>query len=389
MMKNTVNNFTNVISLTSILLVLTLTLASCNSKEKSETGNTDASMENVDQDAITITENQFKSGGMELGKISMREFNTVVKANGMFAVPPQNQADVSAYFAGYVKDINLLPGNEVKRGQLLFTVENPEYVQVQQDFLEAQGRLSYLKSDYERQKELMADNVTSKKNFLKAESEYTVTLAQYQSIKKKLSLMNINPNTLTGENIRSVIGVTSPLSGYATTINASKGMYLNPSDVAVTVTNTDDLHIELKIFEKDLPMVKTGQQINVRLQNDTDNVYKGVVHLVNKSINTQDRTVAIHGDLVNEKEAKLFAPGMYIEAEILTTSAEHPALPSEAVANIDNDSFVLVKEDTTNFKRILVKIGTTNNGFTQILNADDFEPNSEFLTRGAFNLITE
>ena len=62
--------------------------------------------------------------------------------------------------------------------------------------------------------------------------------------------MNINPNTLSGENIRSVISVPSPLTGYATTINATKGMYLNPSDVAVTVTNTDDLHIELKIFEK-------------------------------------------------------------------------------------------------------------------------------------------
>ena len=386
-MKNTFNNLTNFISLTSIVLLLTL--ASCNSKEKSETANTDAVIENVDQEVITITENQFKSGGMELGKITLQEFNTIVKANGIFAVPPQNQSDVSAYFAGYVKNISLLPGHAVKKGQVLFTIENPQYVQVQQDFLEAKARLNYLKSDYERQKVLMADNVTSKKNFLKAESEYTVTLAQYQSLKKKLSLMNINPNTLTGENIRSVVNVTSPLSGYATTINARKGMYLNPSDVAMTVTNTDDLHIELKIFEKDLPMVKEGQQINVRLQNDRDNVYKGKVHLVNKAINAQERTVDIHGDLVNEEEAKLFAPGMYIEGEILTTSSEHPALPSESIANIDNDFFVLVKEDDTNFKRVLVKIGTTNNGFTQILNATDFEPNTEFLIKGAFNLITE
>ncbi len=389
MMKNRVHNSTKVRVLTSTLLLLMLMLASCNSKEKSEAGTAEAAIENEDRDVITITENQFTSGGMELGTIAMQEFNTVVKANGMFAVPPQNQADVSAFFAGYVKDITLLPGHAIKKGQVLFTIENPEYVQAQQDFLEAQGRLSYLKSDYERQKELMADNVTSKKNFLKAESEYTVTLAQYQSLKKMLSLMNINPNTLTGDNIRSVISVLSPLSGYATTINATKGMYLNPSDIAVTVTNTDDLHIELKIFEKDLPMVKTGQQINVRLQNDMDNIYKGEVHLVNKSINAQNRTVDVHGDLVNEEEVKLFAPGMYIEAEILTTSAEHPALPSEAVANIDNDYFVLVKENTTTFKRVLVKIGATNNGFTQILNAADFKPNMEFLTKGAFNLITE
>ncbi len=388
-MKNTLNILSHSIYFKSLLLAIVLAFASCNSKEKSEAANTDTAETIEDVDVITITESQFNSGEMKVGKITMQEFNTNVRANGMFAVPPQNQADVSTYFAGYVKDIKLLPGDIVKKGQVLFTIENPEYVQAQQDFLEAKGRLNYLKSDYERQKELLADNVTSKKNFLKAESEYTVTLAQYQSLKKKLSLMNINPNSLSGENIRSVISVLSPLSGYATTINATKGMYLNPSDIAITVTNTDDLHIELKIFEKDLPMVKIGQQINVRLQNDIDNIYKGRVHLVNKAINIQDRTVDIHGDLINEAEAKLFAPGMYIEAEIITSSSEHPALPKQAVANIDNDYFVLVKENASTFRRVLVKIGTTNNGFTQILNANDFDQNAEFLTEGAFNLITE
>lgn len=388
-MKNTNKKTSNFRYFKSFLLLAIMTLVSCNSKEKTEVANTVASTDIENPDVVSITENQFKSGDMELGKITIQPFNTIVKANGMFAVPPENQADVSAYFAGYVKNISLLPGDAVKKGQALFTIENPEYVQVQQNFLEAKGRLNYLKSDYERQKELMADNVTSKKNFLKAESEYAVTLAQYQSLKKRLSLMNINPNTLSGENIRSVISVPSPLSGYVTTINATKGMYLNPSDVAITVTNIDDLHIELKIFEKDLPMVKVGQPINVRLQNNNNKVYQGKVHLVNKAINIQDRTVNILGYLVNESEAKLFAPGMYIEGEILTTTAEYPALPVEAVANIDNDYFVLVKENGMNFKRVLVKIGATNNGFIEIVNADDFKLDTEFLTKGVFNLITE
>lgn len=388
-MKNTRNNSTNFIAFKSLLLIAILALSSCNSKEKTELENAETTEAATDIDIITITDNQFKSGNMEVGKITNQPFNTVVKANGTFAVPPENQADVSAYFAGYVKDIYLLPGDSVKKGQTLFTIENPEYVQIQQDFLEAKGRLNYLKSDYERQKELVADNVTSRKNFLKAESDYNVTLAQFQSLKKRLNLMNINPNTLSGENIRSVISVPSPISGYATTINATKGMYLNPSDVAITVTNTDDLHIELKIFEKDLPKVKEGQSIIVKLQNDKAKVYEGKVHLVNKAINLQDRTVAIHGDLVNKSDVKLFAPGMYIEGEILTTTTEYPALPSEAVANIDNDYFVLVKENGTTYKRVLVKIGATNNGLIQIVNADDFIPNTEFLTKGAFNLITE
>lgn len=388
-MKKILNNLETQFPIKVLLLMVLLGMASCSSKEKMETIKKDAPIEAKAFKVITLTESQFNSGEMKLGKISLQEFTTVVKANGMFAVPPQNQADVSAYFAGYVKDIALLPGDVVKKGQVLFTIENPEYIQVQQDFLEAKGQLTYLRSDYERQKELMEDNVTSQKSLLKAESEYSVTLARYQSLKKRLSLMNIDPNTLSGENIRSVIGVPSPLSGYATAIHVSRGMYLNPSDVAVTVTNTDDLHIELKIFEKDLPRVKVGQEIKVSTQSDMDQVYKGMIHLVNKTIDEKDRTVAVHGDLINEEEAKLFAPGMYIEAEIQTTSVQHPALPSEALANIDNDYFVLAKENDTTFKRLLVKIGTSNNGYTEILNANEFDENTEFLTKGTFNLITE
>ncbi|HEY9221752.1 MAG TPA: efflux RND transporter periplasmic adaptor subunit [Lutibacter sp.] len=380
--------FNNHLRLKGTLVLLLVILASCNSKNPSEAAETNPS-ENMDSDTITITESQFVASNMALGKLTLQDFGTSIKANGMFDVPPENKASVSAYFAGYVKNISLLPGDAVKKGQVLFTIENPEYVQVQQDFLEAKGRLKYLKSDYDRQKLLLDDQVTSQKNFLKAESEYTVNLVQYQALKKKLGLMNINVNTLTGENIRSVINVLSPLSGYVTSIAVDKGMFLNPSDVAMTITNNDRLHIALKIFEKDLPLVKVGQIIRVKLQNDNKQVYEGKVHLVNKAINMEGRTIDVHGDLINEDDAKLFAPGMYVEAEIMIATEKLLALPQESVANIEKDFFVLVKHNATSFKRMPVKIGATDNGFVQIINADDFDSNTEFLTKGAFNLISE
>ncbi len=378
----------NTIQLKGFLVVFTILLMSCNSKSKQDAiviNDADTSENNT----MTITKSQFESSNMELGKITKVEFNTMVKANGMFDVPPQNKASVSAYFAGYVKNITLLPGDVVKKGQVLFTLENPEYVQIQQDFLEAKSKLNYLKADYERQKTLLADNVTSKKNYLKAESEYKVTKTQYQSLLKRLSLMNINPNTLSGESITSIISVLSPISGNVSSIEASKGMFLNPSDVALTVTNSDHLHLELKIFEKDLPLVKEGQPIKIHVQGNNNSTYDGEVHLINRSINAQDRTINIHGDLVNKDDAKLFAPGMYIETDILTSSNQFNALPTEAVVNIENAYFALIKQGETTYKKVLVNIGESSNGFTQILNASDFPKDSEFITKGAFNMITE
>ncbi|WP_339918177.1 efflux RND transporter periplasmic adaptor subunit [Yeosuana marina] len=382
------SNLKNTIQLKGFLVVFTILLMSCNSKSKQDVIVINDS-DTLENNMLTITKSQFESSDMELGKMEKVEFNTMVKANGMFDVPPQNKATVSAYFAGYVKSITLLPGDIVKKGQVLFTLENPEYVQIQQDFLEAKSKLNYLKADYERQKTLLADNVTSKKNFLKAESEYKVTQAQYQSLKKRLSLMSINPNTLSGESITSIISVLSPISGNVSSIEASKGMFLNPSDIALTVTNGDHLHLELKIFEKDLPLVKEGQPIKIHLQGDSNATYDGEVHLINRSINAQDRTIDIHGDLVNEDDAKLFAPGMYIETDILTSSNQFDALPTEAIVNIENAHFALIKQNDTSYKKVLVNIGESSNGFTHILNASDFPKDSEFITKGAFNMITE
>ncbi|MFH6769933.1 efflux RND transporter periplasmic adaptor subunit [Gaetbulibacter aquiaggeris] len=382
------NNFKNIISLIGFLIIVSVSLVSCNSKNKEDVITIETS-ESSEKDMITITDAQFVSSEMELGKITKHEFITSVKANGMFDVPPENKATVSAYFAGYVKNISLLPGDIVKKGQVLFTLENPEYIQIQQDFLEAKSKLNYLKADYERQKTLVADNVTSQKNYLKAESDYKVTLAQYQSLQKKLSLMNINSNTLTGDSIRSIMNVMSPISGIVTSIEVSKGMFLNPSDIAMTVTNTDHLHLELKIFENDLPFVKVEQPIKIHLQNNSSQVYNGSVHLINRAINPTERTIDIHGDLENPDDAKLFAPGMYLEADIITSSNVFDALPTEAVINFENTNYAILKQNVTSFKKVPVQIGQSSNGFIQILNANDFDPNSEFITKGAFNLITE
>lgn len=385
-MFDQMNKYT--VSYTFVLLMV-MGLYSCITQGESGGIETETILDNNDDDVVKISAHQFAAGQMELGQLSQRDFNTVVKANGMLAVPPQNQAEVSAYFAGYVKNLTLLPGDYVRKGQVLFSLENPDYLQIQQDFLEIKGQLSYLKSNFERQQELIIDNATSQKNLLKAESEYRVGLARFQALEKKLTLMNIDPSILTGEQLTSELKVFSPLSGYVTSINAGRGMFLNPSDVAMTIVNTNNLHIELKIFEKDLLKVHRGQEIRFRLQNDSDKVYKGKVHLVNKTVNHQERTVDIHGDLMNDQDVKHFVPGMYIEGEILTEQSEHLSLPEDAIADIDNNFFVLVKENDTIFRRRLVKTGVVNEGYVEVLNANDFEKGTEFLTKGAYNLIVE
>ena len=377
----------------SYLIVISLLLfAACSSKNDTATSDNATNNKSAGE-VYELSTTQFNSSDMKLGKLEMKEFYDVVKANGMFVVPPQNNASISSYFGGSVKDIELIPGQRVKKGQVLFTLENPEYVDMQQDFLESQGQLVYLKSDYERQKNLAQDNVTSQKNYLKSESDYTVTKAKYESLRKKLELLNINPNMLTVDNIRTSVNVIAPINGYVTEVNISRGSFLNPSDVAMVIVDADHLQLKMNIFEKDLAKVKVGQAIHFRIQDDHSKDYEGVVYMVNKTVDAEKRTIGVHGHLKDEKLTNRFNPGVYLEAEIYTTSDSRSSLPHEAIVEVDDKNYVLVldKSSSENYSFIKkeVKVGVSDNDNFEILNPHDFNENTEFLVKGAFNIIKE
>lgn len=383
---------TNILFRSALLLAIPVfTLSSCNSEGGKDLTKKAINIPEQDaaNDLISIKESQFKAAQMEVGKITPRAFNRTVKANGIFTVPPNSKASVSVYFSGYVKELSLLPGDKVRKGQLLFTLENPDYIQVQQRFLEAKGQLTYLNAEYKRQQQLMKDQITSEKNLLKAEADYSVIKAQYESLKKQLRLMKINPNTLDATNLRSTIGVLAPINGYITALNTQKGEYLNPSDVALSITDTRHLQIKTQVFEKSLPSLKTGQLVRFNVQNDAEKSYNGTVKLINKAIDEQNRTASVYIDLKEAQDTELFAPGMYVEVEIITTQDTLNALPEEAAVKIDNDYYGLIRTNDTLYKQVPIKVGNVSNGYIEIKNTDSFEPNTVFLTKGVFDMIME
>lgn len=375
-------------SIKYILPLLALPLLISCGAESDET----AIEKEIRTDVIVVTDAQFKLGKMELGTFTKQPFQNVIQANGILDVPPENKSTVSAYFGGYVKNISLLQGQKITKGQTLFTLESPDYIQVQQDFLEAKSQLNYLKSDYERQKTLANNNVSSQKTYLKSEADYRSTLAKYESLKKKLQLMNMNPNTVTENNLSAIIAVKAPISGYVTSVSATKGMFLNPSDIALTIINADHMHIELTIFEQDLPRIFIGQEVSINVQNGKT-PYKATVLLINKAIDPDKRTIKVHCHFSNESDALSLTPGMYVDAKIYASSDSSLALPTSAVVTIENTSYALVKkgnsQNNVNLVKVKVKAGQKSEGYVQILNAAEFDDKTEFLTNGAFNLIQE
>jgi cobalt-zinc-cadmium efflux system membrane fusion protein len=389
------NLYTNLISLTNnltLLIACLVFLIACNNPEAEIASSTptDASLE---ENTIAISQKQYTSAKLKLAQLEERPFSTTIAVNGQLDVPPEFRAAVSAYFGGYVKDISILPGQFIKKEGTLFTMENPLFLQMQEEYLAISGELAYLKNDFQRQENLYADKVSSEKEFLKAKAAYQAAAAKKAALAKQLSMININVAKISTENLKSVVTVKSPIGGYVHKVNAEKGMYLKPETMAVALINTDHIHIELNVYEKDYSQLGIGQEIQFQLQNNSNKSYAAEIFLISRALEDENRIIRVHGHLKNKHEHTNFLPGMYVEAKISTSTSNQFALPESSVVNIDNSYYVLALEkqadSTYYFKREKVEIGATDGGFTKIINARNFKADTKFLSKGAFNLISD
>ncbi|MCF1420615.1 efflux RND transporter periplasmic adaptor subunit [Mangrovimonas futianensis] len=368
----------------SLLLLLFVVSCKSNSEEAPVAESNESSHE------LEITREQFQGESMALGQLSEYHFQETVQVNGMIDVPPHNKSNITTFMGGYVTKTPLLVGDLVKKGQLLVTLENTEYVEIQQQYLEAAEKLTFLKSEYERQKTLFDENITSQKNYLQAESNYKSNLAHYNGLKKKLEMMNLSPKSVEEGHISRSINLYAPISGSVSKVNISNGNYVSPADIVMEIVDTDHIHLELSVFEKDIMKIKKGQVIQFKIPEASNDIYTAEVHLVGTTIDENTRRVQVHGHL-NKEEAN-FIVGMYVEAYISVSQKTAKGLPNEAIIKTENEAYVLTLAETTEtayyFEKTEVPLGETNEQTTEILNPEKLK-GKDILIKGTSLLDNE
>jgi cobalt-zinc-cadmium efflux system membrane fusion protein len=338
---------------------------------------------------ITVTAAQFKSSAMLVASPTEQDFDVTVNTSGKVDVPPQNRAKVTTFVGGNVKSTTLLVGDKVTKGQVLLTLENTEFLDIQKDYLEVAEQIKYLKSEYERQKTLFDEKITSQKNYLKAESDYLRAKGMYQSLKAKLKMLNINPINVEQGKLTSVITIFSPISGDIVVMNANVGMFVGPTESLLEIIQTDHLHLELSVFEKDILKVKIGQKVNFTVPEASKEVFNAEVHLVGKSIEGPDRTINVHAHLEENMKQRLIT-GMFVEAAIIVDSKKGLAIPTEALITENNKNFVLLlqeeKDNSYFFKKVAVVVGERSEKSVEILPSSQINSAVKILTKGVFDV---
>ena len=219
---------------------------SCSKNESSENG-IEVTEAPEDSREIILTEEQFQTMKMEWGPLHTGEFSEEITVQGSIQIPVEGMREISAYYGGYVQDLKLLEGQPVRKGEVLFTLENPDFIRLQQDYLETKSQLTYLKAEFERQQTLAAEQISAKKNYLKAEADYQSAMAKAESLKKQLSLIQINADQLTPE-IRYGVSRTENMYGTEARgkfekrrieLNNRMAQIFSEVDLIITASNPD------------------------------------------------------------------------------------------------------------------------------------------------------
>ena len=366
----------------SYFLVLMVLLSTVQCQQKQEATATKTANPK-DENTVTFTDAQLRNAPVETTELSMQPISTVLKLNGKIDVPPQNLVSVSTPLGGYLKSTRLLPGMKVAKGQVIAVIENPQFVQLQQDYLMAKSKYHFAQLDYNRQKKLNQSQASSDKVMQQAQSIMSDQQILMNSIAQQLKLVNINPAKISAGNIQRSVPVYSAINGFVSKVNVNIGKYVTPSDVLFELINPSDIHLNLKVYEKDLEMLKTGQRIVAYTNVDPSKKYAGEILLTSKDVDGSG-IADVHCHF--EKYDPALIPGMYMNAEVETENSFANAIPEESVVDFEGKSYVFVEIKKQTYKMMPVSIGISENGFIEILNFADFK-GKKIVTKNAYTLL--
>lgn len=372
------------------ILIVAALLASCGGKKEDKAEGTDSSQtqKKANSNTVVFTPIQNRNGGVDTGKLPYQLLNATINVNGQVDVPPENLIAVNVPMGGFLKHTTMLPGEHVVKGQVIAQIENQEYITMQQDYLTAVSKIAFLKQEMERQKVLSQQQASPLKLYQQSQSEYNSELAQEAGLAQKLRMIGINAKALTPANIRPVINIFSPITGYVSQVNVSVGKFTNPTDVLMELVNTDDIHAALTVFEQDISKINIGNSVDIKLPSVPGKTYPGKVILIGRVLDST-RSVTVHCHFL--KTDKNLLPNMFIQATIKTKPQLTLAVPDAAVVNNGGQKSIFVvtkKGNNTVYSLVPVKVGVTQDGWNQItLNKPELNDKT-FVLKGAFSILS-
>lgn len=234
--------------------------------------------------------------------------------NGILVIPPQNRATVTLTMGGSIRSTSLLPGAYVKKGSVLATLENPDFIALQQSYLDSHAQNEYLRTEFERQQTLSREEASSQKRYQQSKAEYLSMRSRMDAAAAQLALLGIDTTQLLSNGIVPYLEVKSPISGYAANVNMNIGRHFDVGEPLCEIVDKSNMMLRLTAYEKDLHNLKVGDSVVFRVNGIDGKTFRGAITMIGQQVNNENRSIDVYVRILEQNPQ--FRPGMYATARV-------------------------------------------------------------------------
>ena len=386
-----------------LFLILTLAFAACGDKKEAKTteakeATTETDNDHENETTVEFTREQIKLIDIQIGELESKELTNTIKVNGMLTVPNQNKAYVTPVYNGVVQTLNVQPGSNVAKGQTIATIKNPELMKMQQEVQQLNEQIKLAELEVNRQKQLVEENAAPLKRLQQAHTELATLRSQRSGLQKQLGGIGAS------QSYSSVIAVRAPISGTISKVIAQIGSNVDMASPIAEIVNNSQLHLDIFVYEKDLPKVKPGQIIHFTLTNNPGTEYDATIYSIGTAFEGDSKTVPVHARVTGNKYGLI--DGMSVTALISLDRSVGAALPTEAIVSDKGLDYIFIvsgkenkadthdhagegKDEIVTFEKIPVVKGVTDLGYTQITALKEIPPGSKIVIKNSFFILAK
>jgi len=336
--------------------------------------------------AIEFTEEEKQAIEIETVMVASKPIASQLQAMGKVLAHPLRKAIVSYAFPARIAQIHVRPGDWVKEGQELVTLQSEEVGEAKSAFYKAIADHELARQNHEREKRLFDRGVGAQKNMLTTEAELKVAAANLDAAEKKLHVLGFTEAQVKAisesHQVHPVITLFSPIGGKVVEYNVVLGGMIDQASEILTIMDPSLLCVDAEIYERDIAKMRIDQHVDVSVPAYPDEKFQGKICYIGDVLKEETRTITVRTEV--ENRGNKLKPGMFADIRIfLNHQTQALVLPQEAILDDQDDKLVFVKQGNQFFPR-LIETGTKENSDVEV--TAGLEEGEEVVAKGNYQL---
>ncbi len=331
-----------------------------------------------------------EAANFRIEEVSLKSLRNTLQVPGRVQFNENKLTHVGTRVPGRIVEVRANLGDKVNEGDSLALIDSTELGTAQSEYLKAKANLQAQEKSYARAKKLLEGKAISLGEYQRREAEYMTVRAEFKAAEDRLHLLGLSEAEVkqigSRHTINSQVAVRAPFSGTVVERHATLGEVIEPATKLFTIADLSTLWVIADVPEKDIPRVKIGLPVEIKVSPYPNDVFEGNLTYVGDQVDASTRTVKARAEIDNAP-AKL-KPEMFATIFITTEVASDVlAIPEEAVQTDGNKKIVFIDKGNGGFEKREVSLGRQIDSFYQVI--DGVKTGEKIVTKGSFLLKSE